>query len=478
MDESDRKADSASALSALDITDSRAFLSGVSDAEQACLSGEIDPGRLMLLVGTPELTKEEERAILIGCLEHETLLRLVLTPVLDQAGPLSVESSACIRDAFADADLVALMTAAVAGSDEDSEAAMVGAMTGLFATLSCLSTDEFQAAGPALGMDPDDSQGFKCVFDALGGPEELTALMQPDAGPPLTVFSAAMACNLETQKARLYCTGSMSPTLTCLDMPTVAREFGPADILADSIIAFRAPDCFESDYYDDVPIMHRVTEVLDGPDGLPMYTTAGDARGEADPCPVPYENVVGLVIGITYDAYPGNAGMYNETQAAAGAFWAASDVYDEAVTDYEVALSNYEVALSVYEVALSDYENVVARYDQRYEELCGFPVDSENTCYLADDLQQEMEVLWDGTETLWVEVEAQWIEAKAQWVEAEALFAVTERHYAVYLQSSCQYQTRLHFVRTGEAVKVSCSQPANELTSEAVQVQPLTVILP
>ena len=81
----DRKADSASALSALDITDSRAFLSGVSDAEQACLSGEIDPGRLMLLVGTPELTKEEERAILIGCLEHETLLRLVLTPVLDQA---------------------------------------------------------------------------------------------------------------------------------------------------------------------------------------------------------------------------------------------------------------------------------------------------------------------------------------------------------------------------------------------------------
>ena len=250
---------------------------------------------------------------------------------------------------------------------------MVGAMTGLFATLSCLSTDEFQAAGPALGMDPDDSQGFKCVFDALGGPEELTALMQPDAGPPLTVFSAAMACNLETQKARLYCTGSMSPTLTCLDMPTVAREFGPADILADSIIAFRAPDCFESDYYDDVPIMHRVTEVLDGPDGLPMYTTAGDARGEADPCPVPYENVVGLVIGITYDAYPGNAGMYNETQAAAGAFWAASDVYDEAVTDYEVALSNYEVALSVYEVALSDYENVVARYDQRYEELCGFP---------------------------------------------------------------------------------------------------------
>jgi hypothetical protein len=151
----------------------------------------------MLVVGTPELAKEEDRAILIGCLEHETLLRLFLTPVLDQAGPLSVESSACIRDAFADADLAALITAAGAGADEGSEAAMVGAMTGLFAILSCLSTDEFQAAGPALGMGPDDYQGFKCVLDALGGPEELAALMQPDAGPPLTFFSAAMACNLQ-----------------------------------------------------------------------------------------------------------------------------------------------------------------------------------------------------------------------------------------------------------------------------------------
>ena len=146
--------------------------------------------------GDPRLAKEEDRAILIGCLEHETLLRLFLTPVLDQAGPLSVESSACIRDAFADADLAALITAAGAGADEGSEAAMVGAMTGLFAILSCLSTDEFQAAGPALGMGPDDYQGFKCVLDALGGPEELAALMQPDAGPPLTFFSAALNLQL------------------------------------------------------------------------------------------------------------------------------------------------------------------------------------------------------------------------------------------------------------------------------------------
>ena len=153
VDDGDRKADSASALSPLDTTDPRAFLSGVSDAEQACLSGQIDPRRLMLVVGTPELAKEEDRAILIGCLEHETLLRLFLTPVLDQSRPLSVESSACIRDAFADADLAALMTVAGAGADEGSEAAMVGAMTGLFATLSCLSTDEFQAAGQALGRD-------------------------------------------------------------------------------------------------------------------------------------------------------------------------------------------------------------------------------------------------------------------------------------------------------------------------------------
>ncbi len=84
------------------------------DAEQACLSENIDPDRLMLLVGAPDLATDEEGPALIGRLGQETLLRLFLTPVLEQTGPLSAESSSCIRNGFADADLPAMMMAAIA----------------------------------------------------------------------------------------------------------------------------------------------------------------------------------------------------------------------------------------------------------------------------------------------------------------------------------------------------------------------------
>lgn len=193
VDESGDKAPSRSkALSPLDVTGLQAFISEVSDAERTCLLDSIDPNVLIMLVQVPGLTAENERGALIGCLEHETLLRLFLTAVLDETGPLGPESSACIRDGFADTDLAALMMAAESGSNEDAQAAMAG----VFATLSCLSEEEFQAAGPALGMGPEDREGLQCVLEALGGSGELAALMAPDAGPPVALLRAAIGCNL------------------------------------------------------------------------------------------------------------------------------------------------------------------------------------------------------------------------------------------------------------------------------------------
>ena len=171
-------------------------MSGVSNAEQVCLSENIDPDGLMLLVETPELATGEEAATMIGCLEHETLLRLFLTAVLEQTGPLSAESSVCIRDGFADIDLAAVMMVTGTESGEDPEAE-AGMMAGFFSALSCLNEEEFQAASPALGMNPGDLEGLQCLMEELGGAEGLAALMQPDAGPPIALFSAAMSCNLE-----------------------------------------------------------------------------------------------------------------------------------------------------------------------------------------------------------------------------------------------------------------------------------------
>ncbi len=199
-EEGDRQGPSRSeALAPLMAADSQAFLSELSDAERGCLSANIDPARLMLLMGSPDLASDEEGASLIACLEHETLLRFFLTAVLDQTGPLSVESSACIRDGFADVDLAGLMMTfqSESGPDEGPEAAMVGAMVGFFVVLGCLNEEEFRAAGPAIGMAPENHQGFQCLLDELGGPDKLAALLQPDAGPPVEIFRAAMGCNLE-----------------------------------------------------------------------------------------------------------------------------------------------------------------------------------------------------------------------------------------------------------------------------------------
>ena len=171
-------------------------MSDMSDAEQVCLSANIGPDRLMLLVEAPDFATDEEGASLIGCLGHETLLRLFLSTVLDKTGTLSAESSACILDSFADTDLTALMVAAGSGAYEGPEDAMGVMMVSFLVTLSCLNEEEFQAAGPVLGMAPEDQQGLQCLLDKLE-PEGVAALMQPDSGPPLALFSAALVCNLQ-----------------------------------------------------------------------------------------------------------------------------------------------------------------------------------------------------------------------------------------------------------------------------------------
>ena len=146
--------------------------------------------------GGPDLVSPEEAAELIQCLEQETLLRLFLTGLIGQIGPLSGETSACVRSGFADFDLRAIMLATSGESEE--AAAMVGSMAGFLVTLSCLNEEEWQAAGPSLGLGSDDREGLECVMDELGGPEGVAAALQPDdAGPPMAFFSAAAACNLQ-----------------------------------------------------------------------------------------------------------------------------------------------------------------------------------------------------------------------------------------------------------------------------------------
>ena len=186
-------------LAPLATKDADAFLADVSDSERMCLSDNIPSDRMAMLATTPELATEAEREAFLGCLEHNTGLRLLLTPVLSATGPLSVESSACMRSSYADTDLAALMSSVAAdpGTGPEAEAAMAQGMVMFFVSLSCLNEEEFQTASVAMGLAPGERENFLCVLDQVGGQEALAALLIPSAEFPAELFQAAFGCQFQ-----------------------------------------------------------------------------------------------------------------------------------------------------------------------------------------------------------------------------------------------------------------------------------------
>lgn len=191
-------------LAPLNITDPQAFIAGLSDAERVCLPEDIDPDRLMSLMMSQAPVMDEGVVSLVGCLEHETVLRLFLTSILTMTGPLVVESSNCIRNSFTDVDLATMMMAQTVGSvpDEELETMDVVAMLSIFLALSCLSEDEFRVVGSLFEMSPEDREGLQCLLDELGGPERIASLMLPGAGIAMELFfielfGASLKCEIQ-----------------------------------------------------------------------------------------------------------------------------------------------------------------------------------------------------------------------------------------------------------------------------------------
>ena len=174
-------------LTPLAISDPGAFLASVSDAERTCLLEKFTLEDLASIAASPEASTEAERRALIECLDNETTLRLFLTPILYATGPLSPESSECMRSGFAEADLGSVLVAAGGGAgsaDANAEAAMARAMVSFMVSLSCLNESEFSAASASMGASPEEYQNFQCVLEEVGGPDKMAALMHPDAGLP------------------------------------------------------------------------------------------------------------------------------------------------------------------------------------------------------------------------------------------------------------------------------------------------------
>ena len=179
-------------LAPVDFTDTEAFLSELSEPEKTCISESAASDNLMLRLSQGSVLDQP----VIGCLEHEMVLRLLLTEeLLDQTGPLSTESSECIRDGFASTDLAALVVA-LGSSGVEVNAAAGRMMAGFILTLSCLNDEEFDTAGSAIVLDPDTPESLQCVLEEFGGRAGLMALLQSDAGVghPTDSFRAIYEC--------------------------------------------------------------------------------------------------------------------------------------------------------------------------------------------------------------------------------------------------------------------------------------------
>ena len=86
-----------------------------------------------------------------------------------------------------------------AGIEGDPGRAMAGSMAAFSVTMACLNDEEWQIAGPQVGMGPDDREGMQCLLAALGGPGQMaTAMTAAQEGDITEMAQAGMdECGLD-----------------------------------------------------------------------------------------------------------------------------------------------------------------------------------------------------------------------------------------------------------------------------------------
>ena len=184
-------------LAPLPMDNLEAMSEALSETELACVAGVGNLDWLLFVFENPGLASAEDKRALLDCLEDDTVIRLFMSQQLTATGPLSQETSACIREGMEGIDLRSLMAA---GEEATDQASMASGMSAMLVSLSCLNDAEWQAASVAMGMDPGERESMQCVMQELGGPEGMaTALSAEDESGVLTLMFAAMGCGLQMQ---------------------------------------------------------------------------------------------------------------------------------------------------------------------------------------------------------------------------------------------------------------------------------------
>ena len=199
-------------LAPIRLQDSESLQSALSNAELACIGD--DPETLKWSLTGQRPTSREEQARLIGCLNDETLARLFLAGFVPGPGPLSTESSECVRAAF---DVINPREVMTAGLEGNPGMAMASSMAALSVTMACLSDEEWDQAAPAVGISEEERAGAQCLMAGLGGPRQMAEAMQAAGEGDFTKLAEAGAvCGLNMAPA------SGQAPVTLPQTPTVA----------------------------------------------------------------------------------------------------------------------------------------------------------------------------------------------------------------------------------------------------------------
>ena len=203
-------------LAPIRLQDSESLKSALSNAELACIGDDPETLKRSLTGQTP--TSREEQARLIGCLNDETLARLFLAGFVPGPGPLSTESSECVRAAFEVINPREVMTEGLEGNPG---MAMTSSMAALSVTMACLNDDEWNQAAPAVGISEEERAGAQCLMAGLGGPRQMAEAMQAAGEGDFTKLAEAGAvCGLDMAPTSRQASVTPPPTPTVT--PTVA----------------------------------------------------------------------------------------------------------------------------------------------------------------------------------------------------------------------------------------------------------------
>ncbi len=204
---------------------------------------------------------------------------------------------------------------------------------------------------------------YRMLQDAVGTVEELQSTADGVRGEIIELEEKLRPLILSwgsRETGGFYCTGSMEPTLGCLDSVTWINEFDPAVIVEGALISFN-PNCWESDDdRDDIGTAHRVIDIMVEND-VYHFWPRGDGNEEDDGCWIRHDNVESYAVEFFPNTRPENAELRLAVLNARDRFQEARDYYDLIYTNY-----------------------------------CGFSPSEGRTCYLSGSQYVETTGLWQA----------------------------------------------------------------------------------